>query len=185
MNSVIKDLLTKILSDNTKISDNAIIDISVIIEMHTWHLSAEERQIRFGSLVSQNILNIYINETDETEIVKFLVNAIGNSSGITSSLLSIIGHANAKVALLPLTETIEKYFEKFDQDEIYQCLVALERLLFFDESLLLPEKLKIVQNKNIGKIISRKILSLQPISHVDLESTSLRLLAMLISFAHD
>lgn len=182
MNYVINDLLTKVMSDNAKVSEKAIIDISVIIEMHSWHLSAEERRIRFGSLVSQNVLDIYINENEETEIIKFIANAIANGSPMTSSLLSIIGHANAKVALLPLTEIIEKYFDKFDQDEIYQCLVALERLLFFDESLLFAKKIKIVQNQNIMKILCRKILSLQPSFHVDLESTSLRLLARLILF---
>ena len=180
MKRIIDELFKKAKSQDKKVSSNAITDLSFILEIHAWNLPKEDRMSRYSLLVSQEVIEAELDESEQAEVVKFLSDEIENGSELTAGLLFAMGQSSAKVGLLPLIHIIEQCLEKFNQNEVYQALVALERIMFFDESIPLESLRQIIAETNLLNVISAKILSLQVISHSGLQSTSLRLLARLI-----
>lgn len=180
MNHLIYELFEKTKSEEEKVSSNAVTDLCCILEMKSWHMSKDTRISRFGGLVSQAVIDIEIDEDDEVEIVKKLHNEIVSGNKLTYSMLFALGKASCKVGLKPLIDIIEQHLDRFNENEVYQALISLERLLFFNESLSLKEERDIIAKTNLLSLISMKILLFQPISHSDLTSTSLRLLARMI-----
>lgn len=180
MNHLIYELFNKARSENEKVSSNAITDLCCILEMNTWGLSKDKKITRYGGLVSQAVIEIEIDKDDEAEIVDFIHHEITNGNKFTSNLLFAMGQSSSKVALEPLIDVIVQYLDRFNENEFYQALISLERLLFFNESLSVDEEKVILTKTNLLSIISKKILSFQPISHSDLEGTSLRFFARTI-----
>lgn len=184
MKSLIYKTFQKCKSKNDRERNNSVTDLCFILEMRTWNLSEDERINRYGELADQKIIKLKINELDESEIVKFISQEIferkANNDSLTISLLFTLGQASDKIALKPLTNIIKQLLKDFDENETYHSLISLEKLLFFNENLSLSSKKETIDMTNLLTDISRKILLLQPISHNDLESTSLRLLARLV-----
>lgn len=180
MNHLVYELFKKAKSEDEEVSSNAVTDLSFILEMNSWRLSKDQRMSRYGVLVSQDVIEIEIDEHDEAEIVEFLHDQIEKGHKFTSGMLFAIGQATCKVGLRPLIYLLEQHLDRFNENEFYQALVSLERLLFFKDTLSLEEEREILAKTNLLLLISKKILSFQPISRCDLESTSLRLLASLI-----
>jgi hypothetical protein len=180
MNRIIDELFKKVKSQDKKISSNAVTALSFILEIHAWNIPKEDRMSRYSLFVPQEVVEAELDESEQAEVVKFLSDEIENGSEFTAGLLFAMGQSSAKVGLLPLIHIIEQCLDKFNQNEVYQALVALERIMFFDESIPLEDLRQIIAGTNLLKVISAKILSLQVISHSGLQSTSLRLLASLI-----
>ena len=180
MNRIIDELFNKVKSQDKKISSNAVTALSFILEIHAWNIPKEDRMSRYSLFVPQEVVEAELDESEQAEVVKFISDEIENGSELTAGLLFAMGQSPAKVGLLPLIHIIERYLDKFNQDEVYQALVALERIMFFKKSIPLEDLRQIIAETNLLNVISAKILSLQVISHPDLESTSLRLLASLI-----
>lgn len=180
MKRIIDELFKKAKSPDKKVGSDAVTALSCILEMHAWNLPKDDRMSRFSLLVPQEVIEADLDESEQLEVVKFLSNEIENGSELTAGLLFAMGQSSAKVGLLPLIHIIEQCLDKFNQNEVYQALVALERIMFFDESISLEYLRQIIAGTNLLNVISAKILSLQVISHSDLKSTSLRLLARLI-----
>lgn len=180
MNYLVYQLFDKAKSENEKVSNNAVTDLCCILEMNTWNLPKDKSLSKYGGLVSQDVIELEINKHDEVEIVEFIHNEIVNGNKLTSNLLFAMGQASCEVAIMPLIDVIKKHLDRFDENEVYQAFISLERLLFFNESLSPEEEREIISNTKLLSVISRKILSFEPISHSDLESTSLRLLARII-----
>jgi hypothetical protein len=180
MKRIIDELFKKAKSQDKKISSNAVTALSFILEIHAWNIPKEDRMSRYSLFVPQEVVEAELDESEQAEVVKFLSDEIENGSELTAGLLFAMGQSSAKVGLLPLIHIIEQCLDKFNQNEVYQALVALERIMFFDESIPLESLRQILAETNLLNVISAKILSLQVISHPDLQSTSLRLLASLI-----
>ena len=180
MNRIIDELFNKAKSQDKKISSNAVTALSFILEIHAWNIPKEDRMSRYSLFVPQEVVEAELDESEQAEVVKFLSDEIENGSELTAGLLFAMGQSSAKVGLLPLIHIIEQCLDKFNQNEVYQALVALERIMFFDESIPLESLRQIIAGTNLLNVISAKILSLQAISHSGLQSTSLRLLARLI-----
>jgi hypothetical protein len=180
MKRIIDELFKKVKSQDKKISSNAVTALSFILEIHAWNIPKEDRMSRYSLFVPQEVVEAELDESEQAEVVKFLSDEIENGSELTAGLLFAMGQSSAKVGLLPLIHIIEQCLEKFNQNEVYQALVALERIMFFDESIPLESLRQIIAETNLLNVISAKILSLQVISHSGLQSTSLRLLARLI-----
>ena len=181
MHFLIAKLFQDIRSEDKKISEDAAIDLSVILEMHAWNLSKEQRESRYDSLVThQELFNLELDDSSLMEIVKFMQSEIENGNWLKSSLLSSMGRASARIGLIPLIETIENEIERFNENELYQALIALERIMFWDESLSIQEVRDIFNKTNLLEEIAAKLLSLMPILHSGLESTTARLLSRLI-----
>ena len=180
MKRIIDELFKKVKSQDKKISSNAVTALSYILEIHAWNIPKEDRMSRYSLFVPQEVVEAELDESEQAEVVKFICDEIENGSELTAGLLFAMGQSSAKVGLLPLIHIIEQCLEKFNQKEVYQALVALERIMFFDESIPLESLRQIIAETNLLNVISAKLLSLQVISHSDLQSTSLRLLARLI-----
>jgi len=180
MKRIIDELFKKVKSQDKKISSNAVTALSFILEIHAWNIPKEDRMSRYSLFVPQEVVEAELDESEQAEVVKFISDEIENGSEFTAGLLFAMGQSSAKVGLLPLIHIIEQCLDKFNQNEVYQALVALERIMFFDESISLENLRQIFAGTNLLNVISAKILSLQVISHPDLKSTSLRLLARLI-----
>jgi hypothetical protein len=180
MKRIIDELFKKAKSQDKKISSNAVTALSFILEIHAWNIPKEDRMSRYSLFVPQEVVEAELDESEQAEVVKFLSDEIENGSEFTAGLLFAMGQSSAKVGLLPLIHIIEQCLEKFNQNEVYQALVALERIMFFNESIPLESLRQILAGTNLLNVISAKILSLQVISHSGLQSTSLRLLARLI-----
>ena len=180
MKRIIDELFKKAKSQDKKISSNAVTALSFILEIHAWNIPKEDRMSRYSLFVPQEVVEAELDESEQAEVVKFLSDEIENGSELTAGLLFAMGQSPAKVGLLPLIHIIEQCLDKFNQNEVYQALIALERIMFFDESIPLEDLRRIIAGTNLLNVISAKILSLQVISHSGLQSTSLRLLARLI-----
>ena len=185
MKRIIDELFKKAKSQDKKISSNAVTALSFILEIHAWNIPKEDRMSRYSLFVPQEVVEAELDESEQAEVVKFISDEIENGSELTAGLLFAMGQSSAKVGLLPLIHIIEQCLEKFNQKEAYQALVALERIMFFDESIPLESLRQIIAETNLLNVISAKLLSLQVISHSDLQSTSLRLLARLILFLNN
>lgn len=180
MKSIVRKLLDNIESEDKTLSENSVTEISFLLEMHSWNLTRDDRSSRYGSLTSQNLIEIEIDEDEQLEIVCFLRDAIAVDNDLNSGLIFAMGQSPAKLGLIPAIQVTERYLAQFGEDEFYQVLVSLERLLFFDESLSLEEKSIIIRQSSLLKLIAQKVLSLQPILHSSLGSTALRFLSSLL-----
>ena len=158
MDNLIYQIFEKTKSKDEKVSSNAVTDLCCILEINSWHMSEDMRASRFGGLVSQAVIDVEIDEHHEVEIVNFLYSEIVNGNKLISSMLFTLGQASSKTALRPLINIIEQRLDKFTENEFYQALVSLERLLFFDESLSLEEEKNIIAKTNLLSLISMKIL---------------------------
>ena len=185
MKSVIYDLIERVQSEDERIASNAITDLSFLLEMHSWNLSDEDRIEKYDSLTSREVIATKFEKGDEIEIMNFLKKEISNDNKFKAGLLFAIGQSSAKAGIPSLLEVLNDHSTEFSENEFYQAIVALEKLLFFDESMSFDEKSAIVMSTNLLKLIAQKILSLHPISRIDLKSTSLRLLASLILLEDD
>lgn len=158
MNHLIHELFVKIKSDDKHIRGNAITDISFVLEMNSWQLPLEERMSKYDIYIEQELININLSQSEEAEIVEFLQREIINLNKSTSSLLFTIGKASSKTALIPLLDIIQNYSCDFDENDFYQALVSLERLLFWDDyGLSDEEKRNIISQTNPTPIIEGKL----------------------------
>lgn len=71
MNHLVCKLFKKVEVEDEKVSGNAITDLCCILEMNTWNLSIEDRKARYGTYVSQKVMEIQINQQDEALIIDF------------------------------------------------------------------------------------------------------------------
>lgn len=44
-----------------------------------------------------------------------------------------MGQASCQVGFEPLVDVIIKHLDEFGENEVYQAIISLERLIFFDE----------------------------------------------------
>lgn len=180
MNTIVNQLLEKVNSNEERVRQDAVTDISFILEMHAWNLSKDSKINRYKSLVRREIIELELNNNQLKEIVNFLKNKIESNNNLSSSIIFAIGKASSNIGLEVLLDIINKKLSSFEENEFYQLLISLETLIFFDESMSLEKKIQIIKEGKVLEKVSEKILSLQPISRVNLKSTGLRLLARLI-----
>ena len=111
MNLLIDELFKKARSNDENVSSNAITDLSFALEMHAWRLSKDDKISRYDSLVSQEVIELDIDESSQAEIVNFLRDEVENGSKLTTNLLFAMGLASAKLGLLPLIDIMEKHLD--------------------------------------------------------------------------
>ena len=169
MNTIIDTLFERIRAKEEKVRYDAALDLSCILEMHNFNFSKNSKINRYESLVSKEIIKLKLDDKELKRIVEFFENEINNGNRLSSN-----------IGLKPLLSAIDNNWQDFDENEFYQALISLERMLFWSEGLSLEEEKEIMSGTGLLTKISEKILSLQPISHVDLESTASRFLARLI-----
>ena len=82
-----------------------------------------------------------------------------------------MGKASYRIAFKPLVNTIKQNLDRFEENEVYQAIISLERILFFDEDVNYEDSKKIFEESKVIEIIyPEKLLSLEPISHASLRS---------------
>ena len=180
MNTIIDKLFERVRSkeERERVRYDAVTDLAFILEMDDWNLSKDARMSRYESLVSKEIIELELDESELKRIVEFFEHEINNGSFY---ILSAMGKAYSKIGLIPLLNVINNNLHKLNESDFNQALIALENMLFWSEGLSLEEEKEIMSETGFLSKISEKILSLQPISsHVDLESTASRFLARLI-----
>ncbi len=180
MNTIIDKLFERTRSKEERVRYDAVTDLSFILEIDAWNLSQDARMNRYESLVSKEIIELELDKKELKRIVDFFEHEINTGSRLSSNMLFAMGKASSNIGLKPLLSAIDKNWQDFDENEFYQALISLERMLFCNESLSKEEEKKIMSETGFISKISEKILLLQPISHVDLESTASRFLARLI-----
>ncbi len=168
-----------------KVRWNPITDIAFILEMYSLKLSRDERFEQFKVMLSSDLIEIFLNETQLSEIVVYLQEEIEVKNKDTGSWASVIGYTSAHTGLLPLATAIKNGIEDFNLGDLNQALIALETLLFFDDSLSDAEKKDIVLKNELMSKISTKIISEIPISYDYLLNTYIRLISRLILFFFD
>lgn len=186
MNSKIAHLIEEIKFGSEKSRRNAITDIGLLLEMHAWNLPEKERLDRYVGMIDSDLICLYLNESEIDEIVAYIQEAVISKKQDSGSLASAIGYTSAKSGLLPLITIIEQCINDFDADELNQALIALEKLLFFEDSLSLSEKNTIVLShiKFLTKL-SHKILLETPTSNNYLAGTYIRIISRLIILIFD
>jgi hypothetical protein len=157
MNYLIHKVLAEIKSSNEDIRSNAITNISLILEMNSWKFPLERRMSKYDRLIKQELMNINLTESEETKIVDFLQTEVVNCNKSTHNLLFAIGKASSKAGLIPLLDIIQNNSCNFDENDSYQALIALERLLFWDEELSAEDKKNIIYQNNPKPFIEAKL----------------------------
>lgn len=187
MNKKVVELIEKLKSCDDKVRRNAITDIGFILEMYSLKLSRDERFEQFKGMLSPDLIELFLDETELSEIVPYLQEEIEAKNKDTGSLVAVIGCSSAQTGLLPLATAIKNSIENLNLDELNQGLIALEKLLFFDDSLSDAEKKDIVRKNELMSKISTKILSETPVSHNYnyLLETYTRLISHLVLFFFD
>ena len=185
MNKKVLELIEKLKSCDDKVRRNAITDIGFILEMYFLKLSRDERFEQFEGMLSPDLIELFLDETELSEIVAYLQEEIEAKNKDTGSLASVIGRTSAQTGLLPLATAIKNSIENLNLDELNQGLIALEKLLFFDDSLSNTEKKDIVLKNELISKIATKILSETPVSHDYLLKTYTRLISRLVLFFFD
>lgn len=131
MNSIVNELFIQIQSNEA----SAVTEISFVLEMHAWGLSNNARVSRYESLVRRELIDFNLGRSSIMEIVDFLKNEIQSKNPLTYGLLFAIGKTSCDIGILPLLDIFESRLIDFNENELYQALVSLESLIFFDESL--------------------------------------------------
>ncbi len=129
---IINELFDRIKFNKDQVGDNAVTDLSFVLEMHAWHLSKEAKISRYESLVHQKLIDLDLDENTIKEVLDFLKGEIKNKSHLTPGLLFAMGQTSCDVGILPLTNVLESSLMDFGENEFYQALVSLEKLIFFD-----------------------------------------------------
>lgn len=159
MNSAVQKSLSLIESKDPKARSNAITDIALILEMHSWELNYDQRLSRYNSFLSDNLIKIILDKQDQKEIVVFLESLILKQDKLSSSLIWAIGKSTPDIGLILLLEIIEYQHLTFNGKELYQLLIALGNLLFFDSSGCLNEENKqIVSHSNLASFLEKVTL---------------------------
>lgn len=185
MNHLIHEFLQQVCTADEKTSSNAITHLSYILEMNSWKLSYDERIDRFGGVIAQELIKLQIDQSDEVEIIEALTSRIVPGNKLASALLFAIGQGSASVALRPLIKVIERQLANFSENEFYQALTSLERLLFFNEALSFEQKKEVISKTGLLTATARKLLTSEPLTHSDLESLALRLISRVILLLND
>ena len=185
MNEKVVELIEKLKSCDEKVRRNAITDIGFILEMYSLKVSRDERFELFEGMLSPDLIELFLDETELSEIVVCLQEEIEARNQETGSLASVIGCTSAQTGLLPLATAIKNGIKNFNLGDLNQGLIALEELLFFDDSLSDAEKKDIVLKNELMSKISAKILSETPISDDYLLKTYTRLISRLVLFFFD
>ncbi len=180
MNAKIAELMEQIQSCDEISRRNAITDIGLILEMHSWKLSRNERFDNYEDLLSSDLIELSLNEADIFEITTCLQEKIEEKNKDSGSLVSAIGYASARSGLLPLVKSLKSSIRNFDLDNFNQALISLERILFFEDSLSHSEKKDIILNNELMNEIAKKMLSEIPISHIFLTNTYIRVMSRLV-----
>ena len=180
MNSLVLKIFDRVRSEDERVRSRAVTDLGLILEMYQWNLSKEARRNRYEDLLTEDIIELDLDENELTEIVEFLKGEIEKDSDLSSSMLFAMGKAPSSVGIKPLLEVVQNKLESFDEDELYAALSALERQLPFEDDLDFEEKRRIFSEAKILTRISHKILSLLPILNSGLHSTHSRFSACLI-----
>lgn len=154
--------------------------------MHACNLSERERLNRYEDTINFDIIYLYLNESEIDEIVACLQEAVISKNQDSGSLVSAMGYTSAKSGLLPLITTIEQCVYDFNTDELNQALIALEKLLFFEESLSFSQKktMLLAHAKFLNRL-SHKILSDITISSSNPTSTYIRVVSRIIILIFD
>jgi len=142
MNTIVSKLLEKVNSNEERVREDAVTDISFLLEMHAWNLSKDDKINRYESLVKKEIIELELNNNELKEIVNFLKQQIESNSDLSSSMLCAIGESSSHIGLEPLLDIINSNLSSFEENEFYQLLIALEKLVFFDESVPSEKKIK-------------------------------------------
>ncbi|MEM1171977.1 MAG: hypothetical protein AAGJ08_23580 [Cyanobacteria bacterium P01_H01_bin.35] len=185
MNEKVLELIEQMKSCDETVRRNAITDIGFILEMYSLKLSRDGRFEQFEGMLSPDLIELFLDEDELSEIVVCLQKEIEARNKKTGSLASAIGYTSAKTGLLPLATAIKNGINNFNLGDLNQALIALEKLLFFDESLSDAEKRDIVLKNELMSKISAKILSETPISDDYLLKTYTRLISRLVLFFFD
>lgn len=182
MNPLVIKIFDRVHSEDEEVRSYAVTDLSFLLEMYQWNLSKEARRNRYEDLVTEDIIELELDETELQEIVEFLKREIEKGEEdreLSSCMLFAMGKAPSSVGIKPLLEVVQNKLDSFNENELYQALIALERQFPFEDDPNVDEKKRIFSEAKITKRISNKIVSLQPIRHSGLESTALRFLTAL------
>jgi hypothetical protein len=186
MNSKIAHLIKEIKFGSEKSRRNAITDIGLLLEMNAWNLTEKEKLNKYEGMVDSDLIYLCLNESEIDEIVACLQEAIISKNQDSVSLISIIRCTSAKSGLSSLIIAIEHCIYNFNADELNQALLALEKLLFFEDTLSpFQKRAMLLEHVNLLNQLSHKILSEIPISNNDLTSTYVRIVSRLMILLFD
>ncbi len=136
------------------------------------------------SLPSKNMPVIFfgIELTEETisrSILNFSTKELEEANPLLAKMLWSEGLPSTSSRLISFLGLREPFINGWTEDDLYQILTALEHIVF-SENFPSKEVIKDLQKANIPMLISKKILSLHPISHAGLAEIALRVVSRLL-----
>ena len=180
MNPIIKNLFRTVELAEEQNSADAINALCCLLEKTSWNLSLEDSQSKYETYIPQEVIELEIEQQEEEQIVSFFQEQISKNHRYSPSILFSMGKASYRIAFKPLVNTIKQNLDRFEENEVYQAIISLERILFFDEDVNYEDSKKIFEESKLLNHLSRKLLSLEPISHASLRSNYGRFLARII-----
>ena len=107
MNSLVLKIFDRVRSEDERVRSRAVTDLGLILEMYQWNLSKEARRNRYEDLLTEDIIELDLDENELTEIVEFLKGEIEKDSDLSSSMLFAMGKAPSSVGIKPLLEVVQ------------------------------------------------------------------------------
>lgn len=134
MNSAVLEVMSRLKSGDTDTRSNAVTDLALLLEMHSWELDYEQRISRYETLLSGNLIGVNLNKQEQEEVIDFMKALVLNQDSLSSSLIWAIGKSTPSVGLGSTLEIIDHRFHRFSDEELYQLIIALGNFLCTDDT---------------------------------------------------
>lgn len=133
MKPAVKALLEKANSNNKDIQHDAILRLTLILEMNTFSKSEHQRVREYDDgFFPWNLLFITLNKKEQAEIAENLSQIFIASEKPIRSILWALGKTEGKTGLAPLLEIIQRCHEKFSDSDSYQALISFSDCLDYE-----------------------------------------------------
>lgn len=123
MRDDVKDLITKIESDDASVRENAITDLMFKVENSTKNI------INYGTLGDE-----YMTQDEQLELIHVLIELAESLRPEYAGLLWVISKALPILTTEPVQDFVLKHIESMPTEMIYQSLVALQNSFLTSES---------------------------------------------------
>jgi len=129
-------LLELAASADRKTQSEVLVDIALILERR--RLPKARLDTDYATLLRPNLLSIKIKSDEQIDVVERL-SYLAATNRTHPSMLWAIGKAAPEVGIVPLLALLRTRSGDFDEETLYQALMALENFLVTKKGALLPD----------------------------------------------
>jgi len=119
-----EELLREAISSDFDDQQFALFQIGLILQRHNPNIPKESDV--YEETLSRELMRLSLDESRQQDTVTYLVTLLETQPQAAASLLYTLSQAQAHLATEPLRDAILARYKKFDNEAIYQALMALD-----------------------------------------------------------